>query len=129
MRLKNILDDWLTLGVALAVGLAAWLLYGRAWRVGYEANVPTEVGVAIGQVVHARKRFGVVGAELGFHKRPRLFAELEGLSVPAKAGVAIGQAEHASERFGVAGSTVPDVKRSGLFVLLGSDRCLTQVEK
>ena len=41
-------------------------------RLGNSTRVPTERGVAAGEVDHAAKRVGVVGAELGLH-------ELEGL--------------------------------------------------
>ena len=50
------------------------------------------------------KRVGVVGAELGFPQRQRLFAELEGLGVPAEGGVAVGQVVHAPKRVGVVGA-------------------------
>ena len=56
----------------------------------------------------------MVGAELGFLKRQRLLAELEGVGVPAEVAVAVGQVRHARERVGVVGAEVLGVERAGL---------------
>src|SRR5262245_22545603 len=44
-------------------------------------TVRQDAPVAVGQVVHGRERRGVIGAELGFHERQRLFIKLDGLAV------------------------------------------------
>ena len=80
--------------------------------------MPAEGQVAVGQVVHARKRVGVVGAELGFPQRQRLFVELEGLGVPAQVGVAVGQVVHARKRVGVVGAELGFLKRQRLLAEL-----------
>ena len=67
-------------------------------------GVPAEVVVAVGQVVHGRKRVGVVGAELGLLQRQRLLVELEGLGVPAERHSSWWPGCSWSERVGVVGA-------------------------
>src|SRR5262245_60432782 len=50
-----------------------------------------KVSIAVGHVIHAPERVGVVGAELGLLERQRLFVELEGRGVPAEVSVVVGQ--------------------------------------
>src|SRR5438034_183067 len=92
-------------------------------------GVPAEVVVAVGQVVHARKRVGVVGAEVGFLERERRLVQLEGVGVPAEVGVAVGQAVHASKRVRVVGAAVFGIYRAGRLVLLGRDLGFAQVRE
>ena len=78
-------------------------------------GVPAEGVVAVGQVVHAHERVGVVGAELGLFKRQRLLAELEGVGVPAEGGVAVGQVVHARASAGWSGPSLAFLERQRLF--------------
>ena len=63
--------------------LAFFSVRVSSWSLRASACRPRVVDV--GQVVHARERVGVVGAELGLPQRQRLLVELEGLGVPAQA--------------------------------------------
>ena len=76
------------------------------------------VGVAAGEVAHARERVGVVGPELRLLQRQRLLAELERPVMLAGVGIAVGEVVHAHERVGVVGPELRLLQRQRLLAEL-----------
>src|SRR5262249_16679251 len=66
-------------------------LFVKRDRIG----VLAEGRVGIGQVVHARKRVGVVAAQLDFREFHRLFGKGGGLGGLVEGGIGRGQVAHA----------------------------------
>ena len=76
---------------------------------GSARSILPAAAIADGEVVHARERVGVVGAELRLPQRQRLLAQLQRPVVLAGVGIADGEVVHARERVGVVGAE-PAVK-------------------